>query len=270
MSTDAVPLANPLSEERAVMRTSLLPGLTAAATRAQRHGATEVRLFELARTFHPSDDVLPREDTVLAITLAGQRSGWIGGEQSFDLYDGKGVIQAVVERVFGQAPELASGEVPSFLHPKRSAVVTLATRPIGFVGRDAPRRGGRSGAHRPGGLCGARRTGAPSLVRGARPDAGASGFRSFRPSRGTLPCSSVISSALARSPTPLSEASKGLAESVRLFDLYRGDQIPEGHRSLAFRVTYRDPEATLTDKRVDKVHASLARLASDRFEATIR
>jgi phenylalanyl-tRNA synthetase beta chain len=61
-----------------------------------------------------------------------------------------------------------------------------------------------------------------------------------------------------------------LAESVRLFDLYRGDQIPVGHRSLAFRVTYRDSGGTLTDKRVDKVHASLAKLASDRFEATIR
>jgi phenylalanyl-tRNA synthetase beta chain len=68
----------------------------------------------------------------------------------------------------------------------------------------------------------------------------------------------------------LRETSKGLAESVRLFDLYRGDQIPDGHRSLAFRVTYRDPEGTLTDKRVDKVHASLAKLARDRFEATIR
>jgi len=68
----------------------------------------------------------------------------------------------------------------------------------------------------------------------------------------------------------LRDASEGLAESVKLFDLYRGDQIPDGHRSLAFRVTYRDQEGTLTDKRVDKVHASLARLASDRFEATIR
>ena len=68
----------------------------------------------------------------------------------------------------------------------------------------------------------------------------------------------------------LRDASKGLAESVQLFDLYRGDQIPDGHRSLAFRVTYRDPGATLTDKRVDKVHAALAKLARDRFEATIR
>ena len=77
-----------------------------------------MRLFELARTFQPSDDVLPQEDTVLAIALAGDRSGWIGGGQSFDLYDGKGVIQAVVDRVFGQAPELVLGDVPGILASK--------------------------------------------------------------------------------------------------------------------------------------------------------
>jgi phenylalanyl-tRNA synthetase beta chain len=269
VSTDAVPLANPLSEERAVMRTSLLPGLTEAATRAQRHGATEVRLFELARTFHPREDVLPREDTTLAITLAGQRSGWIGGEQSFDLYDGKGVIEAVVERVFGQAPELAPGEAPNFLHPKRSAVVTLASRPIGFVGELHPDVGDDLGL----------------IGRVIYGELDVSALHALAEELGPTQASSLPKfPAVARDiamlvrdqftageiAEALRDASKGLAESVKLFDLYRGDQIPEGHRSLAFRVTYRDPEATLTDKRVDKVHASLARLASDRFEATIR
>jgi phenylalanyl-tRNA synthetase beta chain len=269
VSIDAVPLANPLSEERAVMRTSLLPGLTAATTRAQRHGAAEVRLFELARTFHPSDEVLPREDTVLAIALAGQRSGWIGGEESFDLYDGKGVIQAVIDRVFGQAPELMSGEVPSFLHPKRSAVVTLASRPLGFVGEVHPDVGDDLG------LIG--------RVIYAELDVSSlhTLFEELGPTQARgLPKFPAVARDIAmlvrdqfsagEIADALREASDGLAESVRLFDLYRGDQIPDGHRSLAFRVTYRDPEGTLTDKRVEKVHASLARLASDRFEATIR
>jgi phenylalanyl-tRNA synthetase beta chain len=269
VSTDVVPLANPLSEERSVMRTSLLPGLTAAATRAQRHGATEVRLFELARTFHPSHDVLPREDTVLAIVLAGQRSAWIGGEQSFDLYDGKGVIQAVVDRVFGRAPELATGEVPSFLHPKRSAVVTLASRPIGFVGEMHPDVGDDLGLigrviyaelDVPGLHALSEELG-PSQARGLPK------FPAVARDIAMLVRDQFSAGEIA---VALRQASKGLAESVSLFDLYRGDQIPDGHRSLAFRVTYRDREGTLTDKRVDQVHASLAKLASDRFEATIR
>ncbi len=268
-STNAVPLANPLSEERAVMRTSLLPGLTSAATRAQRHGANEVRLFELARTFHPSDDVLPREDTVLAITLAGQRSGWIGGEESFDLYDGKGVIEAIIERVFGQLPELIAGEAPSFLHPKRSAVVTLASRPVGVVGEIHPDVGDELGLI---GRVVYAELDVPALHAlaeelGPTQARGLPKFPAVTRDIAMLVGDRFSAGEIAEA---LREASKGLAESVELFDLYRGDQIPDGHRSLAFRVTYRDPGATLTDKRVDKVHGTLARLASDRFEATIR
>ncbi|MFW2388968.1 MAG: phenylalanine--tRNA ligase subunit beta [Polyangiales bacterium] len=269
VSTEAVPLANPLSEERAVMRTSLLPGLSEAATRAQRHGASEVRLFELARTFHPSDEVLPREDTVLAICLAGQRAGWIGGDKSFDLYDGKGAVQAIVDGVFGQAPGLVAGEVPSFMHPKRSAVITLASRPIGFVGEIHPGVGDDLG------LIGRVIYGeldVPSLYAlseelGPTQARGLPKFPAVARDIAMLVREDFSAGEIADA---MREASKGLAESVTLFDLYRGDQIPDGHRSLAFRVTYRDPDATLTDKRVDKVHASLAKLASDRFEATIR
>ncbi len=269
VSTEVVSLANPLSEERSVMRTSLLPGLTAAATRAQRHGASEVRLFELARTFHPSDSMLPREDTVLAIVLAGHRAGWIGGEQAFDLYDGKGVIQAVVDRALGQTPVLVEGEVPSFLHPKRSAVVTLASQPLGFVGEIHPDVGddlgliGRviyaeldvPGLH------------ALSAELGPAQAQGLPKFPSIARDIAMLVLDRFSAGEIADA---LHAASGGLAESVRLFDLYRGDQIPDGHRSLAFRITYRDPEGTLTDKRVDKVHASLAKVAGDRFGATIR
>ena len=111
------------------MRTSLLPGLTSAATRAQRHGATEVRLFEIARTFSPSGDVLPVETTTLALTLAGQRPGWIGAESPFDLYDGKGVVEAILDAVLGRAPDLTRGDVPPFMHPKRSAVLAPTTQP---------------------------------------------------------------------------------------------------------------------------------------------
>jgi phenylalanyl-tRNA synthetase beta chain len=268
-STDAVALANPLSEERAVMRTSLLPGLTGAATRAQRHGATEVRLFELARTFHPRDEVLPREDTVLAIALAGQRAGWIGGEESFDLYDGKGVIEAIVGRVFAQSPELVPGEVPSFLHPKRSAVVTLASRPVGVVGEVHPDVADALGLIGRVIYAELDVLGLHTLSEELGP-AQARGLPRFPAVTRDIAMLVRDRSTAGEIARALQDASEGLAESVKLFDLYRGDQIPAGHRSLAFRVTYRDPEGTLTDKRVDKVHASLARLASDRFDATIR
>ncbi len=269
VSTEAVELANPLSEERAVMRTSLLPGLTGAAARAQRHGAREVRLFEIARTFEPCGDVLPREDTSLSIALAGQRGGWIGGDRPFDLYDGKGVVLAILDRVFGRRATLAVGDVPAFMHPKRSAVVMLESQPVGFVGEIHPDVG--DDLELIGRVVYAELDVA-SLYRLAE-DLGPAQAQELP----RFPAVARDIAMLVRDEfsagdiaDALRDASKGLAESVRLFDLYRGDQIPDGHRSLAFRVTYRDPETTLTDKRVDKVHASLAKIARDRFEATIR
>ncbi len=269
VSTNAVALANPLSEERAVMRTSLLPGLTTAAARAQRHGASEVRLFELARTYEPSDDELPQEHTVFAIALAGDRAGWIGGAAPFDLYDGKGVIQAIIDGLLGRVPELIAGDVPAFLHPKRSAVVSLERRPVGFVGEIHPDVGDDLDLV---GRVVYAELDVPALHAIAEElgPSQAQGLPKFPAVTRDIAMLVGDRFTAAEIADALRDASHGLAESVELFDLYRGDQIPEGHRSLAFRVTYRDPEATLTDKRVDKVHASLAKLAGDRFAATIR
>jgi phenylalanyl-tRNA synthetase beta chain len=270
VSTDAVRLANPLSEERAVMRTSLLPGLTGAAARAQRHGAREVRLFEIARTFTPSsDDVLPVEETTLAIALAGERAGWIGGDQPFDLFDGKGALEAVLDSVFGRTPTLAPGNVPPYMHPRRSAVVLLDSRPVGFVGEIHPDVGddlelvGRVvyAELDVAGLYALSEELGPMQARGLPK------FPAVHRDIAMLVRDEFSAGEIADA---LRDASKGLAESVTLFDLYRGDQIPEGHRSLAFRVTYRDKDATLTDKRVDKVHAGLSKIARDRFDATLR
>jgi phenylalanyl-tRNA synthetase beta chain len=269
VSTDAVPLANPLSEERSVMRTSLLPGLTGAAARAQRHGAHEVRLFEIARTFEPSDDVLPVEQTTLAIALAGDRAGWIGGEQPFDLYDGKGVLEALLDAVFGRTPSLAPGDVPPYMHPKRSAIVLLESRPVGVVGEIHPDVA--DDLELQGRVVYAELDVAAlydlSEALGPMQAKGLPKFPAVHRDIAMLVKDAFTAGEIAEA---LQDASKGLAESVTLFDLYLGDQIPDGHRSLAFRVTYRDPDATLTDKRVDKVHAGLAKIARERFEATLR
>jgi len=66
------------------------------------------------------------------------------------------------------------------------------------------------------------------------------------------------------------QAGGDLVEQVRLFDLYRGEQVAAGKKSLAFRVTYRDPAATLTDKKVDKAHAKAAKAMKTQFTATVR
>ena len=69
--------------------------------------------------------------------------------------------------------------------------------------------------------------------------------------------------ALLRGTTPLIEA-------VQVFDVYRGKPIAEGKKSLAFRLAYRDPEATLTDAKVDALHEAALKQASEAFGAALR
>lgn len=275
--SDAVELANPMSEERAVMRTSMLPGLLGAIARAQRHQAPRAALFELGRTYHRGEG--PRqtaERSTLAIALSGPRRAWIGDEAAFDFYDAKGAVETILRGVGLRAetvadPGLAS-EAP-WAHPRRAARVrvvgtSLGSTTVGVLGE-------------------------------VHPDV-AEGFELVgRPVVAVLDVTAVVELAkaaslpqahpLPRFPSVLRDlavvvpeettagdviaairAAAVLAEGVELFDVYRGKPVPEGRKSLAFRIGYRDPEATLTDARVEQVHGAVVQAIAQRFGGSLR
>lgn len=272
-SRHAVPMANPLSEERSVLRTSLLPGLAQAAGRAQRHQARHVELFELGRTFHPAEGALPLERRWLAILLLGSRDRWVGDTQAYDFFDAKGRLDAIVGRMVGAAieTELDAGldERAPFLHPRRRALVRAAGVDLGVLGELHPATAEALGLE-------GRPVFAQISIGSLLEAADVVGVRQAR----LLPRFPAVTRDIAMEvadehlaatiSAALADAADGLVEKIDLFDLYRGDQVSDGHRSLAFRVTYRDPESTLTDKRVDKAHARLAKAAKAQFAATIR
>jgi phenylalanyl-tRNA synthetase beta chain len=156
-----------------------------------------------------------------------------------------------------------------FLHPRRSARVSLGGASVGLVGE----------IH-------------PDVVEGfdliGRPAYAAIDVAALLRAAQSLPTRRV--SALPRFPAAtrdlavvvaeilpagdvahvLQGVAPELTESVRLFDIYRGTPVPEGHKSLAFHVVYRDPGATLTDKRVDDVHARVTAAAEKQFAGAVR
>ncbi|HJL19459.1 MAG TPA: phenylalanine--tRNA ligase subunit beta [Sandaracinaceae bacterium LLY-WYZ-13_1] len=274
VSTDAVALANPLSEERAVMRTSLLPGLLADVARARRHQAGAVRLFEVARTYHPvPGEALPREPLELAIALAGPRVEHVGRTGELDFYDGKGALVSVLEAAFGAAPETvaddALDEAAPYLHPRRRARVRIGGRDVGVLGEVHPDVG-------------------DELDLDARVVYGAVDVEALLeavrargvPQASPLPRFPAVGRDLAvvvdeateagAVASVLREAGGALLEEVELFDVYRGQGVPDGHKSLAYRIVYRDPDATLTDKRVEKAHRGVVKTARERLGATVR
>jgi phenylalanyl-tRNA synthetase beta chain len=68
----------------------------------------------------------------------------------------------------------------------------------------------------------------------------------------------------------LREAAGPLCEAVVLFDIYRGEPVPSGSKSLAFHVVYRDPDTTLTDRVVDRLHGNVLGVAEHRFGGSVR
>jgi len=269
----AVRVANPLSEERSVLRTSLLPGLAANVLRAQRHQVSHVSVFELARVFRPTNELLPEERHKFALVLAGERASFLGDGALYDFYDAKGLLEAICTPLARRPletfiDEQLAEQQPS-LHPRRSARIRVGERVVGMLGELHPDVA--EALELTGPVIYAELDVAELLAAGSaelapqlRP------VPRFPSSRRDLAVAVDEASEAGAVGAALREAGGALVEAVELFDLYRGGQLPSGKKSLAFRITYRDPEATLTDQRVDEAHGRVVKAAERLFSAALR
>ena len=273
-------IANPMTEDRSVMRTSLLPGLLEALRRSRRHGVSDVRLFTTAGRFLETDPpgVLPDEVPSFAAVLAGHRHPPLEKPIELDIQDAKGVIVEIVERVtHGRARVIhqPEGFRAPYLHPRGAGDVIVGNS---LVGRFGPLHPDVVDAFDLDGGCLVLELDLRSLEQ--------AGIRTpkYQPipmlPAATRDIALVVSDDVEAGTVgdAAREVAGELCESVELFDLFRGAGIAEGHRSLAFHVVYRDPKAatdpenarTLTDDEVDKRHAAVAAAVKERFGAVLR
>jgi phenylalanyl-tRNA synthetase beta chain len=246
-------LRNPMSTDAMEMRVSLLPGLLAVVAHNRRQGESWVRSFEIGNVFWTDGTI--RERKVIGGVLLGSvpQRGLLGDSRPESFYDAKGVVEALLEGL-GVAPvRWGALELPSFLHPGKAATVRREADVLGYAG----------GLH-------------PEVAKAA--DVGdAWGFEldfakleSYARRRFTfqpLPKYPAIVRDLAIVADETFEAQAVLetidvcsdlpVESAQLFDLYRGDPLPAGKKSLAYSIAYRDPSRTLTDEEVNRLHQSL-------------
>ena len=313
---EPVRLANPMSVEQSVMRTSMLPGLLATVRDNLDRLNDPPNLFELGRVYlwddavseapaHAAEPgaVLPHEREEVGIVLAGplHDEHWTGGSRRTDFYTLKGAVDAVLGalRLDGAyAPLGEAAALHPYLHPGKSAVVTLARRGMGGE-RGAGGRGDRGTATSEGAPSGA--VGTPLGVLGQlRPDVAAAfgieglevfvavlelerldaaaallgaGFEDL----GTYPPAAqdlaviVAGDVAAADVVAVARRAGGkLTRSVRVFDVYEGDQIPADKRSLALRVVMRSPERTLGEKDIAGVRAKILKALEREFAATLR
>ncbi len=277
-----VALVNPLSAEESRLRRSLLPGLAGRVRYNQARGRRDVRLFEIGTAFAPAlpDAELPRETTRLAAVATGARrpAHWESPSPDWDLWDARGLLEATA-RVLGvegqvvPAPDASPGSDidasigGSILDPGASFLLREGSgRIVGAAGRVLS-----SAADAP--PWSAPWIGLEALLP-AEPDL--ADRRRLDPVP-IHPASERDLALLADDAVPagtiegaIRDAAGALLEDVRLFDVYEGEGVGPGLRSLAFRLRFQAPDRTLTDAEVDEEVARLLRRLEEELDVRQR
>ena len=264
---DARPIrvANPVSEEDASLRASLVPGLLRVARRNVSVGRSSLRLFEIGRTFALGEPD-PVEEERVAILLTGSASeGWPAEPREQDFLDARGLVEHLLD---GLAVEWTVGAVAGKpWHPGRSFQVMVAGESAGQAGEIHPAVA--ESFDLPSAVTGFEIRLGPVLA-AAREVVDYAEVSRFPPLRRDVAFLVDRDTQAGPVQAALMQAAGDLLERVVLFDVFEGQPLPEGKRSLAFALDVRAPDRTLTDQEADEIVRSIAdRLAAD-FGAELR
>jgi phenylalanyl-tRNA synthetase beta chain len=266
----SVVLKNPINEHQTVMRTSLLPGLLDAAARARRHGLQDVRLFTIGSRYLPGSLELPEERLSFAALIAGTRPSYLHKPPALDVWDAKGLAESMVLRATRQSAQVLATTAdarPAHLHPRGAAQLLVDGVLLGTFG---PLHPDVIEAYELDPSTFVLELDAAELARVRQSGTQFRDIPRFPPSRRDIaivvhddvPAGEVLEAIRA--------AAAPLAEQVELFDRFVGGSIAAQHASLAYRVTYRAADRTLTDAEVDERHTRVVAEIERRFAAQVR
>jgi len=251
----AVELANPLSAEQSLLRTTLLGSLLDITRHNRARGAATVRLFEAGSIYLPRDDGLPREPYHLGVLLTGSArpATWRDPQpRPVDFFAAKGVLAGLLDAV-RVSWTVVRGSEP-FLHPGRAASILADGERVGWIGEIHPLVAAEWELN--------------DTVAGFELDLDAvpvplttlyrdvSGFPDVREDIAVVVSENVTA---AEVTDAVRGAGGSLLVGVEVFDVYRDpDKLGPGNVSLALRLTYRAADRTLTDEEVAELRQGIA------------
>jgi phenylalanyl-tRNA synthetase beta chain len=264
-------LANPISEDLKAMRPSLLPGLLIAAKRNADRGAPGSRLFEIGRRYFRAQDGLSDEKPTLGIVLAGEKTprGWKTGKaQSFDAFDAKALALELLEAAGAPTANLmVMGDAGAQFHPGQSSTLRLGPKTVLA----------RFGMVHPATLKAFDVDGPIAAVELFLDAIPAKKGAAFARAQFTPPALQAVTRDFAfLVPATLAAgdlvravqgADKAAITAVRVFDVFAGAGVPEGHKSIAVEVTLQPGEASFKDAELkaigEKIVAAAATLGGE-------
>jgi phenylalanyl-tRNA synthetase beta chain len=272
--TQAVRLTNPLGEERRLMRMSLLPALLKSArlNQDQLPSLTDLRLFELGKSFRWTQppQALPEETRKLGVLLRGRRLSkvWCETETKLDAYDIKGLVESVLS-LFRAPSAVFKVSKEVWLHPRSATDVWLGSVCVGAFGELHPDLMGAFGLEGP--PCFVAELSLDALVAHRGSAAVYHPLPRLPPAQRDLsffvaegiPAGDILTRIRRLAPDV------GL-ESVELFDVYRGQGVPDGKKSLAVSLVFRSAQETLAESDIETAERRVVQALEKDFLAEIR
>jgi len=262
---DAIRVTNPLQADDGWLRTRLTPGLLKVVRHNAHRHVRSVAVFEVDKVFRLRDG-RPEERPKAAFALSGNADpGWASDDRPFDVFDAKGIVEAVMAEL-GIDWTLGDSIGRPF-HPGRSGAVMVGDERIGVLGEIHPRVADRFDLTARVAVA---ELEVEALMRLARPVAGVEDVSRFPPVRRDLAFIVEASVPAGRVRAALEAAAGELLGSVLLFDVFEGPPLPEGAKSLAFSVDFRASDRTLTDQEADGAVAAIVERLSSEVGARLR
>lgn len=266
-----VELANPLTPERSALRHSILSSVLDNAEANARY-TNRQQMFEIGNVYLPhADHPLPDEPRRLGILLTGPRriNGWMQDEPAanVDYFDLKGVIEGLLSGLHVTDASYSRSEHPS-LHPGRSAQVSIKGQRVGDFGELHPLVAGRFEL-----------TEMPvyvadfdleALLRAVDPLYPVEALPTTPPVFQDIALIMAEETPAAQVESVIVKAGGKLLKRVSLFDVYSGDPIPAGQKSLAYNLVYQADDRTLKDEEVASVHKKIVKACERELSAKLR
>ncbi len=256
-----VKLINPLGEETSVMRTILTPNMMEVLSTNYKRSIENVRAFEIGNTFvanEMNDDKLPDESDAMCI-------GFYGKEEDF--FTLKGSIVELLSVLGIRNVEFEAESQYGVYHPGRCARILSGDVELGIMGEVHPDVSERYGI---GTRCYVSELFFDNITEKSDKEI-------FYKPLPKYPATSRDIAFLVDEDTVVGNIEKAIAEngsdileSVQLFDIYRGQQVESGKKSIAFTLTYRSDKGTLKDEDVAAVHENILEVLKNKFEAVLR
>lgn len=253
-----IEIRNPITDEFPWLRTTLLGGIMDVLVRNLSRKNEDLKIFELGAVYQPEQLPLldlPNEPLMLCGALCGRRTevAWNQPQQAVDFYDAKGAVEELLANLGITQYTVKAGEHPS-LHPGKTAIFTIGDETVATVGELHPKVQAAFGINRKVYVF---EIPVKAVVNQTRLIGKYEQLPKFPAIARDLALVLPVSVPASQVTDVIVENGGSLLADVKLFDVYTGEQVPDGYRSLAYSLVFRAVDRTLTDVEVETHHKNI-------------